>query len=1036
MMALPASLIDQIKKGKAILFLGSGALVGAELPGKTIPLGNDLRDLLNDQFLDGEFKSETLAHVAALAISQNSLSTVQDYIGDYLRDLKPAKFHLKIPEFMWRALFTTNYDRLIEVCYEDNANRIQDYILMLSNNDKIDETRTTNDKVPLVKLHGCITRTHEESLPLILTIDQYSESLDSRNRLFSHLYELAYENTIIFVGHSLQDTNLRTVLLKLHKEAPQGQRHYLVKPGIKQAESDYWAEMKITSLDYSFEKFLNLLDAEVNKPDRILSLVRPLTTHPIEERFVTHSKSSEGLLRYFTDNAEFISEQTFFYQYPPEEFFKGTDQGWFPIAEGLSIDRSISTRIKQNLIERPEAERKTKAELYVIKGEAGSGKTVLLRQIAWSSKGLGIGIFIWVKPGSTVDHDVITEIYRKTKERIFLIWDDAARNAKEIIRCFTSAKRDHLPVTILTSERFSEWNTRCDEIDDFVTGVFKLSYLNDSEITDLIGKLDDNDCLGPNLTPKTHEERKREFMEISGRQLLVALYEATMGEPFADIIYDEYLHIYPESAKEIYLTVCTLNRMRVPVRAGLISRIHDVSFEKFQESFFKPLERIVISESFSQSDIHYKARHPEIAEIVFRRVLNNSVDRYNEYIRILEKLNISYESDRSSFRSLIKAKALHDLFPSYEDVKSIYEYALESIGDDPYLFQQMANFERIRPNGNLTRAIELLDKAREMAPYDSSIIHSLAVVWRDRACLTEDPAAKIKFRGESRAWLETAAKKWGDNSYISCTLVDLALDNLGDLLADDGIADRSIDEAIRRAEKELVNTKRKFPSDGHVFSIEARFAELLKDNKRAINALEKAFSESNRDPFIATRLAAVYNDTGEYEKSLETIKSALERRSSDHRLNFQYAELLRKTPKQDISQIAYHYRRAYTPRDQNYQAQFWHARYSFESKDKTEQQISREIFDTLRSAKLPFDARTKVRDYKGGIASPTAYLGRLAKKKEGYGFIVVDGSGQEIFCPSQEAKEDMWEALQEGDRLKFNIGFSYNGPVCCGVEAN
>jgi len=1032
---LPASLIEQIKKGKAILFLGSGALIGAEIPGKSIPLGNDLRDLLNNQFLGGEYESESLAHVADLAISQNSLSTIQDFIRDYFSDLRPAKFHLKIPEFKWRALFTTNYDRLIEICYEQNANRLQNYILMLSNSDRIDETRTTNDKVPLIKLHGCITRTHDEFLPLILTVDQYNESLESRKRLFSHLYELAYENTIIFIGHSLQDYNIRNVLLQLYREVPQGQRHYLVKPGVKRAESDYWAEKKITSIDCSFEEFIICIEKEVSKNERVLSLVRPVTTHPIEERFTTRLKPSEELLRYLTDHAEFISEQTSFSQYSPKEFYKGTDQGWFPIAEGLSIERSISKRIRKNVIEKPEAERKSKVELYIIKGEAGSGKTVLLRQIAWNSKNLGIGIFIWVKSGSPVDLDVISEINRNTKERIFLIWDDAARNSHEISICFSRAKRKALPITILSSERFNEWNTQCDEIDEFVTDVFKLSYLNESEITDLIGKLDNHDCLGPNLTPQSEEERKREFREIHGRQLLVALYEATMGKPFEDIIHDEYSHISPESAKEIYLTVCTLNRMRVPVRAGLISRIHGVSFEKFQQRFFKPLEKIVISYSSNQSDIHYKARHPEIAEIVFRRALNNSVDRYNEYIRILSKLNISYESDRSSFRTMIRAKALHELFPSYDDIKSIYEDTLNSIGDDPYLFQQMANFERIRPNGNLKRAIELLEAAKDMAPYDKSIIHSLAVVWRDRASLTENAAIKMKCRDESRAWLEFAAKKWGTNSYISCTLVEIALDKLRDLITDDYATDRSIDEAVRQVEKLLIETKRKFPSDEQIHLIEAQFAKLLKDKKRVIAALENSFSESNRDPFIASRLAIVYKKIGKYEKAIKTIQSALERRRADHHLNFQYAELLRQNPKPDFATLAYHYQRAYSSGDQNYQAQFWHARFSYESTDKTEHQRSNDIFDTLRTVQLPFEARTKIIDYIGGYSSPITHFGTLIKKKEGFGFITVDGRGQDIFCPSQEVKNDLWEVLQEGDRVKFKIGFSYSGPVCCDVEA-
>lgn len=1034
-MILPASLINHVKRGNAILFLGSGGLIGAKLPGKNVPLGNDLRDLLDANFLGGEFGTESLAHVAALAISQNSLSTVQDYIKDYFQDIRPTSFHLKIPEFKWKALFTTNYDRLIEKCYEQNPNKIQKYSLILSKSDKIDETGITNDYVYLVKLHGCITRTHEESLPLILTVDQYNESLSERKPLFKYLYEQAFESTIIFIGHSLQDPNIRSVLLSVSKEAPQGQRHYLVKPGIKKVESDFWAEKKITTLDCSFEDFINSLDQEVSKQDRTLSLVRPAKSHPIKEKFVTHLEPSENLIRFITDHAEYISERTTYITNLPEEFFRGADQGWFPIAETICVIRSISKQICQVAIEKPEEERKSSAELFVIKGEAGSGKTVLLRQIAWNSRELGIGIFIWIKSGAAIDLDVIAEIHNQTKERVFLMWDDAARNSQEISKAYSTAKQRNLKVTIITSERFSEWNIRCEELDELVTNVFKLPYLNENEIIDLIGKLETYNCLGPHLINKTIEQRKAEFVEVYGRQLLVALYEATMGMPFEEIIYSEYSQIYPEGAKQIYLTICTLNRMRVPVRAGLISRIHGVNFETFKERFFKPLEKIVISKDQGQSDIHYKARHPEIAEIVFKRVLNNSIDLYNEYIRILSKLNISYESDRFSFRSLIRAKTLHDLFPAYADVNAIYEHALSVTGKDPYLLQQIANFERIRPNGNLTRAVELLEEARTIAPYDKSIVHSLALIWRERASLANEIIVKRKYRGESSELLKFAAQKFGDNSYISSVLVDLALDNLKDILNDCSATNKSIDEAIRRAEKDLLETKRKFPSDEHIFKLEARFAELLKDDERAIKALENSYTESNRDPFIATRLAAIYKELGDFPKAEETLRLALQRRATDHRLNFQFAELLRVNEEYDQSHTGYYYRRAFTPGDQNYEAQFWYARFSYESEDKRKRQEAYEIFETLRNVKLPFEDRTKIRDYRGRSNLPSSYYGSLSRKKEGFGFIIVDGSGENLFCPSQQVKEGLWEALQEGDRLKFLVGFSYSGLVSCEVEA-
>ena len=66
----------------------------------------------------------------------------------------------------------------------------------------------------------------------------------------------------------------------------------------------------------------------------------------------------------------------------------------------------------------------------------------------------------------------------------------------------------------------------------------------------------------------------------------------------------------------------------------------------------------------------------------------------------------------------------------------------------------------------------------------------------------------------------------------------------------------------------LLETKRKFPSDEHIFKIEARFAEIIEDKKRVLTALESSFLPS-RDPFIATRLSAIYKALGDHEKAIE-----------------------------------------------------------------------------------------------------------------------------------------------------------------------
>ena len=165
--------------------------------------------------------------------------------------------------------------------------------------------------------------------------------------------------------------------------------------------------------------------------------------------------------------------------------------------------------------------------------------------------------------------------------------------------------------------------------------------------------LKEHNALGPYLTGRKFQDQVNEFEKKAGRQLLVALHEATQGRPFEEILLDEYRNIVPPEAQRLYLTVCVLNRLKVPVRAGLISRVHGIPFEEFRTRLFKPLEHVIAAVSLSWGDYAYMARHSEIAQIVFEQVLTEPTERFNEYIGVLKFLNPVYAVDGEALRGML-----------------------------------------------------------------------------------------------------------------------------------------------------------------------------------------------------------------------------------------------------------------------------------------------------------------------------------------------------------------------------------------------
>jgi len=239
---LPRELIEQMKRGKVILFLGAGASIGSMLPtGKKPPIGIELRNIIAERFLGSYEDSDSLAWVADLAESNSDLFTLQQFVAEQYKGLIPAEFHKLIPSFSWRGIVTTNFDQLVEDVYSLVKTPVQKLVPFLSNADRVDDLIRDNVSVLFIKLHGCISIINDRNLPLILSKEQYIKYRQGRSRLFDMFKEWASENTILFIGYSIQDPNLREILMELEHEVSSRPISYLVKPDAKQEEIKFWS---------------------------------------------------------------------------------------------------------------------------------------------------------------------------------------------------------------------------------------------------------------------------------------------------------------------------------------------------------------------------------------------------------------------------------------------------------------------------------------------------------------------------------------------------------------------------------------------------------------------------------------------------------------------------------------------------------------------------------------------------------------------------------------------------------------------------
>jgi tetratricopeptide (TPR) repeat protein len=836
----------------------------------------------------------------------------------------------------WAGLLTTNYDLVIERAYALAKSPLQHLVPNVKDDDDATE-RLDHRSLLYVKLHGCITRHHEIHPPLIASTEQLIAFREGRQGQFDTFLEWAKTKTLIFVGYSFLDTNLRLLFNEIIREGDSRPRHYIANLNLLPLQEAYWRDRRVVALNLSFEEFLKALDSEIPSDKRALGVLAVSTLHKSTfTRFITTPGGSESdaLQGYLTSLAHHLTPQIDPGPEDAKKLYKGFDLGWFPIVHDLDVRRAITDEIlKEQIITNPVAER---SKIVVIKGHAGSGKSTTLRRACWeAAKNYDRLCFLITRQG-IIDIQRFEEIFSLTNLPIFIFVDNVSEHKGRLLQLMQLIGRTRAAVRIICAESFVLWNAFCGELEPHVSQAYEMRYLSETEIEELIDKLGANDSLGY-LTGLSRDKRKDELKFIHGRQLLVALLEATHGTPLIEILTEEYKSIPSAEARLLYLDICCLHRFGPPVRAGLVSRIHSISFDEFKERLFKPLQEVVrLRRDAKSGDYVYEARHSHIAHELYRAILATSSERFDNLVRIVNKLNPSFSYDLEVLSRLMRAENVREAVSDPAKGRQLYDVALSSAGRRVVILHQRGVYEMSVANNRveLDRAEDLLSEALAQEAYNRSIKHSLAELALRRSRLATDALERQSWR--RTATERAAALTTGDsNPYPHHTLIKAAIDEVRDSLrtAEDSQTEANVGQlgdAIAHAEDVLRSGLQKFPNDPHLRTEEGELSEVLSQAQRAETAFKKAFAANPRSTLLARRLSRIQRAKGSYREALATLRTSIEANPSSRELHYDVAmTLLESSPDNDqqhSDEILYHFRRAFSPGDKNYHAQFWYAR--------------------------------------------------------------------------------------------------------------
>ena len=247
------SLFQAISKGEVVLWAGAGLSLYAGLPS-----GVQLREILYEGLTPLEKeevgKESNLSHLAdeICTLKGNRNYIIQTLKDTFRKDFLSTKTHKiisQIPHF--RNIITTNYDSLFESVYGSGKLNV----IFSDNHTPYIDTK----KVNLFKIHGDLSNPDS----IIITESDYNNFFTKdteQNTIWSVIKGIIATKSILFIGYSLEDTNVEVVFNKIREKIGENRKEcYFVAPNISTTKSKKLNRANIHPISLTGEKLFEEL---------------------------------------------------------------------------------------------------------------------------------------------------------------------------------------------------------------------------------------------------------------------------------------------------------------------------------------------------------------------------------------------------------------------------------------------------------------------------------------------------------------------------------------------------------------------------------------------------------------------------------------------------------------------------------------------------------------------------------------------------------------------------------------------------------
>lgn len=517
---------DSLLNGKLILFIGAGASATSKTKdGAFIPMSGALAELLC-QKAGMNYGNEGLSMVYNAVKKTLGESQLQDILESKFKFCRYSEEYELLTALPLKRIYTLNIDDCLENAFRHQKRNID----VKNRNDRIVEYDYEKSITTLVKLNGDI---NTPSLGYIFSPQEYAQNTLSNNNWYEELAQDMHNYTFVFIGTKLNEPLLEYHLQKFKNDngVTTSTKGYVITPSASDIEKTALLNTNLEHVCGTLKDFVEYFYKE------------------FDDNIPTHSDILKNIKPYIIDNngkLDVVSkiepitldkiskiERKQRKVVKVENFYKGFKPTW----EDVVYDIPVLLRKTLNFIERNNNNFNNAKKLFAILGNAGSGKSTALKQIALQvMKNSNTPVYFVHN-----DYDNLFDIVKyldSINNSSYIIFIDRILNNKyyEISEILSSGEK----VSFVITENTVLWEGKAKSIlNDFLQDCVDMSHIEKEDVNIILSHLQKYGSW-TRLAKMDETQRYNELWVRAKKQLLIGLLEATSGIGYDEIIQKDF----------------------------------------------------------------------------------------------------------------------------------------------------------------------------------------------------------------------------------------------------------------------------------------------------------------------------------------------------------------------------------------------------------------------------------------------------------------------------------------------------------------